>query len=490
MLRNHLFRPLIVISVAGGLLILTWLLVQANSVPVVEPNETFKENDEASSFALQVTEPVTVYLPLVGRNFPPPPPQFGVQMYGINNSRGLTRAIESEVHWVRFAAFQWDEIEPVRTYPNPTYHWEVVDEDSLRNAADNGMEVISVIQFAPDWAQKYPGSYCGPIKEDALDEFAQFLQELVSRYSAPPYNVSYWELGNEPDAPMGYSRSVFGCWGEVEDTYYGGRYYAQMLQQAYPAIKAADPQAQVLLGGLLLDRPSGGSDNSPRFIEGILVGNGGSFFDIVSFHGYPPYDGSLQRDEHYDVWESRGGVVLGKIDFLREVITAYGVDKPLMLTEGSLTCPEWRPDLCNPPDTAFYEAQADYVVWLFVRNWAEGLLGTIWYQFEGQGEWRYSSMLGSVQNPRPAYYTFDFLTEELGGASYKGLVTRYSALRGYEFSAPGKRIWVLWAPDEQLHTITLPSATLEVVYDKYGNDITPTGSSISVNSPIYVELTP
>ncbi len=77
MLRNHLFRPLIVISVAGGLLILTWLLVQANSVPVVEPNETFKENDEASSFALQVTEPVTVYLPLVGRNFPPPRDNFG-----------------------------------------------------------------------------------------------------------------------------------------------------------------------------------------------------------------------------------------------------------------------------------------------------------------------------------------------------------------------------------------------------------------------------
>ena len=125
---------------------------------------------------------------------------------------------------------------------------------------------------------------------------------------------------------------------------------------------------------------------------------------------------------------------------------------------------------------------------MFVRNWAADLLGTTWYQFEGPG-WRYRGMVDEYQNPKLAYYALHFLTEELGNVSYKGPVTQYSDLRGYEFSAPGKRIWVLWAPDEQSHTVTLPSATLGV-YDKYGSVITTGGSTMSVNSPVYVELLP
>ncbi|MDQ6964377.1 MAG: hypothetical protein Q9M13_05595, partial [Mariprofundales bacterium] len=302
----------------------------------------------------------------------------------------------------------------------------------------------------------------------------------------------------EPDAPVWYSRSVFGCWGEVNDYYYGGEYYAEMLKRAYPAIKAADPRAQVLIGGLLLDCDPGDKDCAnpapARFLEGILRNGGGDYFDIVSFHGYPPYDGSLQQDEHFAGWhdeddvDPRGGVVLGKIDYLREVMVRYGVDKPLMHTEGALTCPEWNHTLCDPPDSAFYESQADYVVWLFVRNWAKGVLGTTWFTLEGPG-WRYSGMLDVNQNPKPAYYAFDFMTTELGEASYSRQVTQYPDLRGYAFTAPGKRIWVLWAPDEHPHTITLP-ADIVRVYDKYGNDITPSENNLTVNSPVYVELNP
>ena len=36
------------------------------------------------------------------------------------------------------------------------------------------------------------------------------------------------------------------------DPYYGGGYYAEMLKIVYPQIKAADPEAQILIGGLLL----------------------------------------------------------------------------------------------------------------------------------------------------------------------------------------------------------------------------------------------
>ncbi len=85
--------------------------------------------------------------------------------------------------------------------------------------------------------------------------FAAFLSEVVKRYSQPPYNVRYWEIGNEPDTPIGPD-SGFGCWGVNGDPYFGGGAYGNMLKAVYPAIKAANPQVQVLNGSLLLDRPN------------------------------------------------------------------------------------------------------------------------------------------------------------------------------------------------------------------------------------------
>jgi hypothetical protein len=420
-------------------------------------------------------------------------PVLGVQMQRLDRTQDLDRAADGGAYWLRFDAFDWDSIEPERTTP-PTYHWTAVDEAGLERAADQGLEVIATVKFTPAWAQKLPGEYCGPIREDALDEYAQFLTALVLRYSAPPYNIRYWELGNEPDVDPKFvePRAVYGCWGDENDPYYGGGYYAEMLKAAYPAIKRADSQAQVLIGGLLLDcdptDPPPGQDCKPaRFLEGILRNGGGSFFDIVSFHGYAHYDGTLQGDVAHPYWAGRGGVVLGKIDFLREVMATYGIDKPLLHTEGALLCHPSSP-YCQPPDPAFYEAQADYVAWLFVRNWAEGVIGTIWYQFEGPG-WRQGGLLDDEQQPKPAYHALKFLSQELANAKYGLALNRYPMLQGYEFSAPGGQIWVLWSPDGQPHAIDLP-AGMHKVYDKYGTDITSESNTITVQSPIYVELAP
>ena len=57
----------------------------------------------------------SVYLPLVGRGFPLPPPVFGVQMRRVNNYNGLAQALAAGMYWVRFSTFRWHEIEPVRT---------------------------------------------------------------------------------------------------------------------------------------------------------------------------------------------------------------------------------------------------------------------------------------------------------------------------------------------------------------------------------------
>jgi len=97
--------------------------------------------------------------------------------------------------------------------------------------------------------------------------------------------------------------------------------------------------------------------------------------------------------------------------------------------------------------------------------------------------------LDERQQPRPAYHALAFLIHILGGASYQQPVTRFEGLRGYAFGSPKGRVWVLWAPDEQPHSISLPN-DVERIQDKYGHDVTPAGNEVVVQHPIYVELAP
>jgi hypothetical protein len=175
-------------------------------------------------------------------------------MHRIAPGGGLQLVKDSGAYWVRKNALLWSEVEPQEGARN----WEAIAnlEAELKNAADSGLQTILIVRSTPAWAQKLPGVSCGQILPEKMGAFGAFLHDVVSRYSQPPYNVRYWELGNEPDVDPAFvdANSIFGCWGDQTDPEgYGGGVYAEMLKVAYPQIKAVDPQAQVLIGGLLLD---------------------------------------------------------------------------------------------------------------------------------------------------------------------------------------------------------------------------------------------
>jgi hypothetical protein len=428
----------------------------------------------------------TVFLPLLFKSYPRAPSMFGVETNYLSTANKIGT---TSTYWLRNFAFDWSSIESSQATP-AVYNWSSVDEAGLINARFNQTALIATIKYTPAWAQKYPGVLCGPPSEAALDRYAQFLQAAVRRYSVSPYFVHYWEIGNEVDVDYHMTpNSPFGCWGDTTDPYYGGGYYATVLKKIYPAIKAVDPQAQVLLGGLLLDcdpdHPPAGKDcKSSKYLEGILKNGGGPYFDIVSFHSYSYYvNGKI--DENVGNWSVRGGMFMGKIRFLREVLAAYSVSKPLLMTEMSLVCPETSPG-CSPVSDDFKERQADYIYWVYLRAWNEGLQGAIWYTFEDSG-WR-SSGLYMSSSPKPAFYSYQYLSTTLNGATLVGPLSQYPALSGFEFRLSNKRIWVLWAPDQVAHTITLPSG-VTAVKDKYGKDL-PLSANLSVLSPIVIELVP
>ncbi len=403
---------------------------------------------------------------------------FGVQINGpIDNDQGLQQAVTARTHWLRYDAFDWDRIEPKPTSP-ATYHWEEVDEASLLKTVGNGLEIIAVVKYVPGWAQKYPGSGCGPIHSEAIGRFGKFLSSLVNRYKKPPYNIKYWELGNEIDAPRVEARSVFGCWGDGSDPYFGGGYYAQMLKAAYPAIKAADPHAQVLLGGLLLDNPNQIPNTMARFFEGVLRGGGGPFFDVVNFHTYSYFWGTVGRMSNPN-WPGSVTSLPEKIAFLKTILNRYGWGKkPLINTEAALYC-----DVDTDP---CFETQAVFVAKAYAEGIALGLQGMVYYALKS--EHRLTGLLRPDNSPRPSYLAFKTAAAFLTLARYRGPVTRYpGGIFGHSYwDQGGASIDVIWSTDGTRQSVPLPSGA--TAFDRYGTPLPMSDDKITVDyGPVYVQ---
>ncbi|MDD5367647.1 MAG: cellulase family glycosylhydrolase [Anaerolineaceae bacterium] len=444
----------------------------------------------------QTNESPTVYLPLI-RN-PLSQSTFGAELSTPKFSSVLPRVEESGIYWVRANGLLWSQVQPNNSNE---WNWQNVAslEAGLSQAFPTGAQVILVIRSTPVWAQLYPGYFCGPMAADKIAVFKNFVKEAVKRYSAPPFNIRYYEVWNEPDADPYTTNlstdSEWGCWGKQSDPYYGGGYYADMLKQVYPAVKSANPNAQLLIGGLLLDcdpfQPgtpgrcgSEAASRAPKFFEGVLRNGGGSFFDIVNYHAYTQYSSSenpILSEKTYTTWEKRGGIVQGKISYLRELMSSYAIDKPLFQSEAALRLI----NSTNP--TGFEQAKADYLVWLYTRNISQGLLGTTWFTLDGPG-WDSAGLLDAQQAPLPAYQALKFIVRELAGHAYDKSIS-YPDVAGFQFSRGNSKVWVLFSEDNNSHAVPIP-VDFSKAFDVAGNSILPSNGTLVIQHPIYIEFNP
>lgn len=395
----------------------------------------------------------------------PTPPNLGP--FGIEINQGyvakvIDQAQEAGVDWVRYNGILWHEVETTEGSPN----WSKLEtfEQEVQLMSDHGLVPVVIIRGTPAWAQQV-NSACGPIKQDKLDAFASFVRTVVARYSVEPYNVRYWEIGNEPDTdPTIVDPTMpFGCWGDQNDTNYGGAYFADMLKQVSFAIKDVDSDATVILGGLLLDcdpeNPpvNENKDCKPaKFLAGILENGGSSAFDMLAYHGY-----SYWLDEHKDwdiehtSWKHRGGATLGKADYLRDVMEQYSVDKPILANEIGLLC--WNQDpICL--QKSFLADQQNYLVRTYIRAWGNNMLAASWYTFN-HSNWHEAGLMDKKnQTARPALYTLAFLTNLFEGATFREQVSFSDRTReGYIFDKGSQELLVYWSNDDSIFNINIPN---------------------------------
>jgi len=426
---------------------------------------------------------------LAGALHTPPLPIEPASIYGVEmvsaDSSSISLAEAAGMQWVRRNGVKWNEIEAVEG----VYNWELMAglEQEMILFSEQGMQLILIVRGVPEWARTPDGFVCGPIAKKKFKAFANFMRALVSRYSQPPYNVRYWALGNEPDATTSPYLTQYGCWGDPGDPYYGGEYYGEMLKVVYKRIKSADSNAQVLIGGLLLDcdpnNPPLLPDGTPKdcssayFLEGILRARAGSSFDAVSYHsydyyGYPGFYANL----NWGGFSGDTGPILDlKADFIRATLAKYKLaNKPLFNTETALLC-DASPD-CQT-------TQAYYAAHSYVDAHKSGVVNSIWYSLTD--DWRYTNLVsGGV--PKPAYYAIQASSHILGQANYVRQLETELGLAIHEFNRDGHSVWVLWSQDGDPHLITLVSLPTSA-WNVYGDPLEPI-LELSVGlEPLYLE---
>lgn len=413
MLRYRRFQLLLAVLLLFG------ALLPAQAGPRVQPA------------AYQVLLPMMI--------IPSPASPFGFDVRSNASDTALQYAQEARAKWARAGDVVWADIEPVR---GGGYRWEVLAavEQNIRRLQAAGIEPTLVIMRSPSWAQRVPGRLCSPPKPEYIADFAHFTQALAARYAG---SVNYWEIWNEPDvAPNETSDNTgMGCWLDLSLPYYGGSYYGEVIKQVAPAIKAANPNAQVIAGALLYGWPD---DSKPRtFLEGLLASGAGPMFDMLSFHAYGEW--------------GAGDLLINKTARIRQVLSSYGMpNKPLIATEIAATCGSTNVASCPPNFEAWKQRQANYAARIYAEAIALNLAGAFWYTLVSQSPgFNYSQLIDDQDGtlaPRESYYAFLNSAKLLRGARYIGPPVREPTpdelykVQMLTFKKVSSALYVFWVP--------------------------------------------
>ena len=296
--------------------------------------------------------------------------RYGVA-FGANELRPVTpRALDlahaANIQWVRLGLY-WQAIEP---RPGEL-HWQRYD-DLIATARAQRFQVLALLAYATPWATTAPPGAPGNVTHYPPSDQAAWLRYVTAVVSRYHQDVHAWEVWNEPDF----------------DTFWGGTpaEYASLLAVTYQAIKAVDPAATVVLGGLgFRDLPGRPAE---AFLSQILFDPdhpAAYSFDVASFHHYGSLDDARRR-----------------VAALQAALAQAGVPRrPIWITE---TGQASNPSLTYSAEFAGPAGQAEWLRQTLPSLVALGVARVFWFQlFDVPGDDRGLGLLDATLNPRPAY---------------------------------------------------------------------------------------
>ncbi len=230
-------------------------------------------------------------------------PQRGINSFvtELDTQSRITAAAEAaqmEAAYVGMAReeFEWRRVEPAKG----VYDWPKFDQ-AVELERAHGIAVLGKLAYGSPWdntaptgtpplsAVRYPPAN--------IQDYVDYAVATVHRYKD---RVHFWEIWNEENNA--------GAWMPAPNA----ARYTQLLKATYTAIKAEDPTATVVLGGLSTGPDAG-------FLKGIKDNGGWGSFDVLAMHSF--------------VYGSpEGGVFEGWIAEAKTAVASYG-NKPIWITE-------------------------------------------------------------------------------------------------------------------------------------------------------------
>ncbi len=427
---------------------------------------------------------------------PPPSPRLGITHISLvsdaTNPERYDQALALGAGWNRWPLY-WNH---VQTAPR-IWAWAAYD----RLVADDlarGLQINAILLGRPDFYQD--GERITGLNEPIFDDGTDLPAAGKTLNPDNPWAVYVWQAVNRyrPGGAMAQRRGwaagqgirVWEVWNEPDYTpFWGGsiRDYARLLKVAYIAAKQADPDAQVMFGGLLYPTDT----NWLAQVLGIfsydpLREQFNWYMDMVAIHNYD-----------YP-WRS-GWLTL----YVRQTLVAYGLKRPIWLNETGVAVwddypgPLWT--AARPAErlhAATSEQQAAFLIQSAVHAWAEGADVVMYHQLyddcgnqppgttfafhHGElcrgGAACSGEAFGMFRNPasavcfnqhpqpstaRPVAAAFRLLARVFGAAPHDAAALRQfnngATVAVFDYQQADKRVYVLWNRTFAPLNINLPA---------------------------------
>ncbi len=246
-----------------------------------------------------------------------------------HNARVAEVVNESGAGWVRFQ-IPWFAMEPTNGEWDPLPFDRMIDS---MNAA--GVNVLGVVAKAPDWA-------VSPDPQTFLEnpaEFQEFMAFVADRYKG---KVQAWEIWNEQN--LAYE---VGGYVNVDD-------YIEMLKAGSEGVRASDPDAIIVFGGLT---PNGVNDpaiaiDDFNYLNLAYARSGGEisqYFDVLGVHANSTHNSPDEMwpdniTSGHEGWNDHPSFFFRRVESLRQIMVQQGdLDKPVWITEYGWTTENMAP---------------------------------------------------------------------------------------------------------------------------------------------------
>lgn len=331
---------------------------------------------------------------------------------------------ELQAGWVR-CTMAWHDVEGASRG-----NWNLDGCDmAVKKAGEHGVKILGILGGSPLWANESKGFWYAPTD---LEAWKTYIRTMATRYRG---KVAAWEIWNEENFPFGQQPGV----NPAE--------YVNLLRLASAEIRAADPGATIVMGGMA---GIGGDYLWAAFNLGAL-----NYVDAIAYHPYPNLIAEPAQPPEAEYWpkEKLCGWI---IDAIRDAI-ARCTTKPVQVWITEVGWSTLTPGIDYDTQAAYTlrtlityaHTNIDRVIWYMLRDEPPNVpdkCGLMTYEFDKKTSYYYYATFKKLFGPASG--------EDLSQASFS--CTRPATLEAHCFPLPdGRLILSAWKSDNLADSLAL-----------------------------------